>query len=927
MNTKTQTTTARTLQATRLALRLALIGTASTAIMSGCAADQQAANTSAEQANLLLATKPAGAIPQGPMGTDGGAPANDPIVDLTANNTAVWSAVPASVIDTNDFPRGVQVFDPGVEQPKLVKNFLPKHTAPRVEMVTPNTLVVDGTVLDTPRARSTDVTFEAISDTGFVPPDPSLAVGPAHVVQVVNSTIAFFSKSGALLFESPLGSDGDPGFFEDVGAGDFAFDPKAFYDHIDERFVVIALEVYGFDPDDPRPDASFVTIAVSDDDDPNGVWYKYRTNALTAVGSELFWWDYPGFGYDADAWYVNCNLFNINFFGNPGFAGVGYRVFDKAAMLDGDPAVFATIRDANAFSMQATSHYGDNQVPYFLGFNNSNTLRVSAIENPITNPTVTSTTLSVPAIGQPGFAETLGGGSLDTVRLRIMNVHWRDGSLFGAHSVGIGGRNVARWYEINTNNWPATGNVTLEQSGNIDLGGNIETFFPAIMSNELGEVAVFFGRTSPEERISFAATARAPNDPPGFMGTPIELAISPVPFYAINGARWGDYYDVALDPTDGLTFWGTGQIQLNTNGGAGWGTVVSQVATETSDDELVLSLISPLPNVVDVAQQVTLRVRANPGNDTIIQDPQVLVFTTNGPATAFNMTLVDAALNIYEASIPAPTCNKDFTFSFLAVGQSSGTVTLPVDGTTFFIDIGEGQIAFQDTFQTDKNWTVSGNALEGIWNRGVPLVGEDPRGAPTEDANPLDGENFCYLTDNTLGNTDVDGGATILTSPNIEYTGNPTLTYSRWFHTTSSTDPAGDAFVVEISHNNGVTWTNLETVGPGGPETSGGWITKSFSVGEFVPITGNVRVRFIASDDANPSVIEAGVDSFSVNDIICCPADWNFNGQLDIADFAQFVQEWTNQVPRTDLRDDGAFNILDVIDFFFLWSLGCEDRI
>jgi hypothetical protein len=931
--------TARSGPSARHSAILAALGIAACSLLSGCVSDQQSnASTASQEASLapntLLATnttsanaaKSAGAIPEGPMGTDGGAPANNPLVDLTEHNTPVWAAVAPSIINTNDFPSAIQDFEPGNGPPKLVKDFLPKHTSPRVEMIPPNDLVVDGTVLDTPRARGMGNTFDAISDTGFIPPDPSLAVGPEHIVQVVNSSIAFFNKGGSLLFQAPLGSDGNPGFLEDVGAGDFAFDPKAFYDHISERFVIVVLEVYGFDPNDPRDDASFVTIAVSDDDDPNGTWFKYRTNALTAIGDELFWWDYPGFGYDEDAWYVNCNLFNIDFFGDPGFAGVGYRIFDKNAMLNGEPAVFSTLRDANAFSMQGTSHYGENQVPYFFGFNNSNTMRVSAIEDPITNPSVVSTTVSVPAIGTPNFAQTAGGGSLDTVRLRIMNVHWRDGSLYGAHAIGIGSRNVARWYEINTNNWPASGNVTLAQSGNVDLGGDIHTFFPAIMSNDLGEVAMVMGRTAPDELISFIATARAANDPAGFMGQPIELGVSPVAFYDIEGFRWGDYYDIALDPSDGVTFWGTGQIQLNTDGGGGWGTLISQVATETSNDELVLTLPQPLPNIVEVAQPVTLRIRANPGDDTITQDPQVLVLA-NGITTPFEMELVNPNNFTYEAVIPAPTCNKDFTFSFIAAGESSGTVQLPDDGSLFFLEIGEGQPALVDTFQNDLGWTVSGDAEEGIWERGVPLVGGDPRGAPTGDANPLDGEGFCYLTDNTLGNTDVDGGATILTSPNIEYEGSPTVSYSRWFHTTSSTDPDGDAFVIELSHDNGTTWTTLETVGPGGPETSGGWISKSFNIGEFVPITGEVQIRFIASDDENPSVIEAGLDSFELTDVICCPADWNFNGQLDVADFVQFVDEWNNQVPRTDIRDDDIFNILDVIDFFFLWSLGCEGEI
>jgi hypothetical protein len=30
---------------------------------------------------------------------------------------------------------------------------------------------------------------------------------------------------------------------------------------------------------------------------------------LTVIGGDDFWWDYPGLGYDQDAYYVTSNLF------------------------------------------------------------------------------------------------------------------------------------------------------------------------------------------------------------------------------------------------------------------------------------------------------------------------------------------------------------------------------------------------------------------------------------------------------------------------------------------------------------------------------------------------------------------------------------------------------------------------------------------
>jgi hypothetical protein len=106
------------------------------------------------------------------------------------------------------------------------------------------------------------VEFSGIDRSGWVPPDPTLAVGPNHVVVTVNQSVAFYSRSGSLQFQQILGSQGSPGFFEPTGAGNFTFDPKCFYDHYAGRFVILALEVY--------TNSAYITIAVSDDEPRTG---------------------------------------------------------------------------------------------------------------------------------------------------------------------------------------------------------------------------------------------------------------------------------------------------------------------------------------------------------------------------------------------------------------------------------------------------------------------------------------------------------------------------------------------------------------------------------------------------------------------------------------------------------------------------------
>ncbi|MCH8309674.1 MAG: hypothetical protein IIB17_04160, partial [Chloroflexi bacterium] len=56
-----------------------------------------------------------------------------------------------------------------------------------------------------------------------------------------------------------------------------------------------------------------------------------------------------GFGFDDQAYYVTSNLFGLS---AGGWAGVGFRVFDKTPLLTGQPAVYSTLRDGGSASAQ-----------------------------------------------------------------------------------------------------------------------------------------------------------------------------------------------------------------------------------------------------------------------------------------------------------------------------------------------------------------------------------------------------------------------------------------------------------------------------------------------------------------------------------------------------------------------------------------------
>ncbi len=496
-----------------------------------------------------------------------------PVIDLMPGESR-QTTFEATIIDTTTFPVVEERTPAWRGDTKRPGTLLPAHSRDKSLLEnTPNGLTAGGT---TDRVKiNPGKLFPAIEQTAWSPPDPSVAVGPNHIVVTVNMAVAFYDREGNEQFFSNLDSTGDPGFFEDVGAGDFTFDPKCFYDPFIERYVILALEVY------TSANEGWITIAISDDDDPNGTWYKYRTWAVINQGGSEFWPDYPGLGFDSNAFYCTNNLFGFS----GGFAGVLYRVFPKAPMLVGDPVTVTDLVDGGASSVQVAQCLDPRNTPLFVSRQNQNTLRLQSIRNLPSGPVIETASVDVPAAQNPNQdAPNAGGGTLDTLDGRIMNVMWRNNGLWLAHAIrGTGDNTKARWYHINDAGFPFLGNPILIQSGDIDLGAGNFAFFPAIAVNGVGDAAIVFAKAAAGEFPSIQATGRQADDPAGTMGTPVQLAIGD----AGSDGRWGDYFDITVDPNNDSTFVMIGEYARDF-GWATWvGTLEVSCAGDVNDDGIV----------------------------------------------------------------------------------------------------------------------------------------------------------------------------------------------------------------------------------------------------------------------------------------------------------------------------------------------------
>jgi hypothetical protein len=471
--------------------------------------------------------------------------------------------------------------------PAIDRTFRRQPTRPENELTflwqaaDPRNTLRAGGMLNRPRAHAPESLFPGIDATGWTPPDPDLGVGPNHIVAVVNSSLAFFDKpSGRMSFQRTFGD-----FFTGLGATSFIFDPKAFYDPLSRRFFVIACEL------ESGTSTSKMLLAVSDDADPNGTWYRYRVDSKLTVGSTSYWLDYPGFGTSRDVVGFCGNMFGFT----SGWAGNMYVLLPKAPLLTGAPVTGTIVHDPSSASVKIAT-VSDTPNLYGLSVEAADRLRIQSI----TNAGIQQTSVRVPAMRPPQTSVTGPNGLiLDSLDGRLFNAHWRAGTLVTTHGVSplAETRTVSRWYDIRLNGWPSAGTTpTLGQSGQVSGPTGEFSHMPAIAKNRRNELALVFSRTNGNTPADLMITGRKASDATGTMGVPIRVASTPMGFARPSQNRWGDYFGLAVDPVDDTTFWGIG---MTGRSDGNWTTTIFSFRVSSYADFLApvpASAISTLPS-------------------------------------------------------------------------------------------------------------------------------------------------------------------------------------------------------------------------------------------------------------------------------------------------------------------------------------------
>lgn len=174
--------------------------------------------------------------------------------------------------------------------------------------------------------------------------------------------------------------------------------------------------------------------------------------------------------------------------------------------------------------------------------------------------------------------------------------------------------------------------------------------------------------------------------------------------------------------------------------------------------------------------------------------------------------------------------------------------------------------------EADGPWSLAAsddNAATGRWVR-VDPIGTTYNGQPCqpEDDHTADPGTQCFVTGQGVsggaaGDNDVDGGKTTLTTPlfDITHISAPRLTYWRWYTNNLGNNPNADIWLVQVSSDAGTSWIDLEHTTSSGNS----WQEQSFLLASYIAPTSQVVARFVASDDANNSLIEAAVDDIEIS--------------------------------------------------------------
>ena len=406
-----------------------------------------------------------------------------------------------------------------------------------------------------------------------VPPDANGDVGPNHYVQSVNVLTRVFDKNGAALtppfkLSSIFSVLGTACSVRNDG------DPIVLYDALADRWLISQF-CNNFPP-------FRQLIAVSKTADPTGEFYVYEF-----VMPNVKFNDYPKLGVWTDGYYMSTD----EFLGSD-YTGSGVFAFDRKKMLGGDQSASYVYFD---LATPSTIRFGGllpsdldgiaappvNAPNTFVGYlateygDRADALRLFDFHANFINPNDSTFTeradspLSVAAFdptspdGRSDVAQPAPGEPLDAQSDRLMyRAAYRN---FGAHESIVVNQTVrvspsgqtyrggVRVYELRKTN----GAFAVREQATLGTLDKSRWLGSAAQDHQ-GNLAVSYSASSETEKPAIVYTGKLASEPNGVFRDETAL-IKGTGVQTGFGARWGDYSQMSVDPTDDCTFWLTNE--------------------------------------------------------------------------------------------------------------------------------------------------------------------------------------------------------------------------------------------------------------------------------------------------------------------------------------------------------------------------------
>jgi hypothetical protein len=422
-------------------------------------------------------------------------------------------------------------------------------------------------------------------------PDANGAVGPAHVVELINGDFKVYDKkTGKLL----LAQSSEAFWEKALGAAVFGenrhnTDPRIVFDPYAKRWYASTQR-----PAAPTDGEMSVAIARSDTADPLGAWrgvsFFADPDRTPKSGA-----DFDRLGYNRDGIYLSINQFGTRPDGKPSTAGHALFAIKKSDFNQTPPVLTMVRKDHLADSIDATPVIdveGTSSVGTFWALIQGRAMRTatndlfmrSDLAGDLTTWKVDRVATTVgdkpgqllKKIDVPMFISQPGTHAILSFAKRpATNVQLFKGEFWLVQAVAHPDdpkRTAIRWWRIR-----ATDNTVLGEG--ILSDPTLSLFMPSIAFDTRGHFVIGCAGTSATQPLSaYAISGRVAADKVTFDQTFTLLKAGAAEFAASE--RWGDYTTTVADPSTPGTFW-TFLVAATAKGE--WATQVTQLTvTDTA---------------------------------------------------------------------------------------------------------------------------------------------------------------------------------------------------------------------------------------------------------------------------------------------------------------------------------------------------------